>query len=178
MNVNLRRQMYRFVNGDASSTDYGRLLRAHSKSGYGASRRTMNVHRVEEMVALQDGDRLRFAARWVCGTHSVDAVAIADPDEHGGSCPRCDVRLAELEFGLVVVYRCYDAHGSLLYVGSTTNGASTRLAAHRKAAWWPLMDSARTRVERFEHELQARAAELRAIRTEHPRFNVQGRRSA
>jgi hypothetical protein len=173
-----RTQLYRFASGDTSAADYSALVRAYSKSGYAASRRTMNVHRVEEMVGVREGDRIRFAARWICGAHSVDAIAIGDPDQHGGSCERCDSRLAEIEFGLIVVYRCYDAQGDLLYVGSTTNGASTRLAAHRKAAWWPLMDPTRTRIEQFDHELQARAAELRAIRAEHPRFNVYGRRSA
>lgn len=153
------------------------LGRAYSKSGFAASR-AANVHRVEEMVAVRDGSALRFAARWLCGGGSVDAIPIADPDSAGGRCSRCDERLVDIQFGLIVVYRCYDADGELLYVGSTIAGVSTRLAGHKKAAWFPLMDPTKTRLERFDHELQARAAELRAIRTEHPQFNVHGRRAS
>lgn len=172
-----RRVLHRFVHGYVAA-DYRTLVRAHSKSGFAAARRTMSVHRVQEMVAVRDGHALRFAARWICGGGSVDAVPVADSALADGHCARCDERLADLMFGLVAVYRIHDADGGLLYVGSTVNGAYTRIAAHKKAAWWPLMDPSRTRLERFDNELQARAAELRAIRTEHPRFNVMHRRAA
>jgi hypothetical protein len=169
--------LYRFVSGDVEPSCTS-LVRAHSKSGFAASRRTMNVHRVSEMVARRDGATIRFATRWICGGGSVDAVPVADPDSGGARCSRCDERLADLLAGLIAVYRIYDHEGGLLYIGSTTNGVNTRLAGHKKAAWWPLMDPTRTRVDRFDNELQARAAELRAIRAEQPRFNVHGRWSA
>ena len=162
-----RMAIYHFLSGTASA-DEPAHGRAHSKSGFAATRQSANVHRVHEMAVFRDGDRLRYAAKWLCGVGSVDAIPIKDPDGAGGRCGRCDDRLADLEFGLIAVYRCYDSDGVLLYVGSTINGVRNRMSAHRRAAWWPLMDPDRTRLERFESEFQARAAERRAIGAEHP----------
>lgn len=67
------------------------------------------------------------------------------------------------------LYKFRDAHGELLYIGSTGQ-LPTRLAAHAKnQAWWPQvahMDiTAHATVE------QARGAEKAAIRREAPRHN-------
>ena len=139
------------------------------KTGYAAARNRMVVHHVERVIGIRDGDRLRFAARWLCGGRSSDAVIVAEPDAHGGTCARC----AELSLG-PVVYRCLDATGRLLYVGSTGNGATTRLQFHEKnAAWWP--DVVDVQMEHFPTLEAARAAESLAIRTEHPAHNIAGR---
>lgn len=150
------------------------LIKVVSKSGFAAARSRMVVHRVVAMAAVRDCDRIQFGARWVCGNGSVDAVAVADPDAYGGFCERCDEVLADRQTGLCVVYRCFDAAGQLLYVGSTSRGASTRLQFHEKnAAWWPAV--ADVQLESFDRIEAARAAESRAIRTEHPKHNVHGR---
>lgn len=71
------------------------------------------------------------------------------------------------------VYRVFDLGGTLLYVGSTFD-LDSRLRAHEQSApWWPFKADVLTRI--FVDEREARAAELAAIATEHPRWNVIGR---
>ncbi|MFF2571201.1 GIY-YIG nuclease family protein [Streptomyces sp. NPDC058084] len=67
------------------------------------------------------------------------------------------------------VYRLYDAHGALLYIGVTRNPAS-RWKDHRKEMlWWPeVTDKHLTWYGTHE---AAWAAEAHAIRTEGPRYN-------
>jgi hypothetical protein len=71
------------------------------------------------------------------------------------------------------VYRCYDASGRLLYIGSTVDTAVRFRQHERTADWWPYV--ARTEVEAFDSTDAALAAETRAIGTEHPRWNVKDR---
>lgn len=71
------------------------------------------------------------------------------------------------------VYRAYDANGRLLYVGSTVN-VGDRLRYHEgRAPWWLHLSAVTT--ESFEDIRVARQAELAAINSEHPRWNVVGR---
>lgn len=74
-----------------------------------------------------------------------------------------------------VMYRYYDSHGRLLYVGSTKNIAR-RDAEHRAggtgAFWYPTV--ARTRIQVFPTIEAARDAELLAIREEEPHYNLFG----
>jgi hypothetical protein len=173
-----RRAIARFTAGQPAEAP---LVRAAAKTGIALARRTMGlVHLVDELAAVRVDDTLRFAAQWVCGNGSVDAIVVEDADAFGGLCDRCLARATDLEIGLTVVYRVFDAAANLLYVGSTTSGGHARISAHRHAgaAWIPLMDPTRTTFERFDHELAARAAESRAIREEHPRFNKAGRRAS
>lgn len=73
---------------------------------------------------------------------------------------------------LSVLYRCYDAAGALLYVGVTYRLAA-RKSQHRKK--WPwFADVARIDTHEFYWRRDAEAAELRAIRFEGPRYNVEG----
>lgn len=73
------------------------------------------------------------------------------------------------------VYRVYDIHGQLLYVGASVN-VFTRLRAHRQyAEWWPLAHEAT--VTRYENRRMARHVEAIAIREERPQFNVTDERS-
>jgi len=67
------------------------------------------------------------------------------------------------------LYRFFDAAGHLLYVGITSD-LPTRLRTHNRLQnWW--RDVVRTTLEHFDSREAARAAELVAIRDEHPRYN-------
>jgi uncharacterized protein YlzI (FlbEa/FlbD family) len=68
------------------------------------------------------------------------------------------------------VYRCFDADGSLLYVGVSLH-AATRFGQHRQAhEWWS--DVATIRVETFPTRREALDREAEAIREEAPHHNV------
>lgn len=68
------------------------------------------------------------------------------------------------------VYRVYDRHGQLLYVGAAVDVFS-RMREHRRyAGWWFLADSAT--VNRYENRNIARHVEAVAIRDEAPLYNV------
>jgi len=68
-----------------------------------------------------------------------------------------------------VLYRFYDHERELLYVGISKT-AIIRWSQHGSKPWWREVVS--TRVEHFFSRSEARAAELEAIRTERPRYNV------
>lgn len=69
-----------------------------------------------------------------------------------------------------VLYRFYDQHGALLYIGISWQVA-TRMQDHKRTAkWWPQVATVR-----FEHLPDRDAAELAetvAIRSERPRYNI------
>lgn len=71
------------------------------------------------------------------------------------------------------VYRLFDDAGDLLYVGST-KWPRERRYAHKKKAWWPEVESFRLTV--YPNPEHARRVEWLAIATEHPRYNIAGRR--
>lgn len=69
------------------------------------------------------------------------------------------------------VYRLYDAAGALLYVGMSES-VFYRLEQHvKKRPWWSEVDHAE--IEWFATREQIVDAELCAIRTESPRYNIQ-----
>lgn len=71
------------------------------------------------------------------------------------------------------VYRCFDAEGRLVYVGSTGDLFS-RLAQHRATSWWaPTV--AKVKAEFYATGVLAREVERRAIRDEVPRWNKAGK---
>jgi hypothetical protein len=77
-----------------------------------------------------------------------------------------------------LVYRFYDTHQDLLYIGQTTSNHvyPIRWPGHRKAPWWPLV--AFYAVERVPGDTTTLLAiEKLAIQSEHPRFNKQHKRS-
>jgi len=160
----------RFLGWNRPARELG-LCVARSKTGFAATARTGLVHRVKDMAAIRDGDRLRFAARWLCGSTCRDVAPVAAPENGTDVCVRC----AEVALRPNVVYRLYGFDGSLLYIGSSKRGGIERPLGHRARSWWPLVDTSRTLIEHFEHELQARAFESAAIRAEQPEFNVQGK---
>ena len=71
------------------------------------------------------------------------------------------------------VYRAFNAEGVLLYIGSTI-GPAWRMKAHEShTRWWHV--AARFDFEQFDTEAEAREAEIEAIRTEFPRWNIRHR---
>lgn len=73
------------------------------------------------------------------------------------------------------VYRLFDAAGELLYVGASRTPLR-RLRAHQSGqAWWPEVDLTKLQLERFPSQEEAFIAELQAIRSEHPKFNIEGK---
>lgn len=71
---------------------------------------------------------------------------------------------------MTALYRMFDADGRLLYVGITIDIVS-RFRDHRSIKpWWP--DIQTIQLEHFPDRPAARAAELKAITTEFPCYNV------
>lgn len=83
-----------------------------------------------------------------------------------------------LEDATTTVYRHFGAIGELLYVGIAAKYAlrGRTYSHHSNSAWWPLVRS--SMYEDYPNRRAAYAAELRAIRTEHPIYNVAGKRRA
>ncbi|MFG2372596.1 GIY-YIG nuclease family protein [Streptomyces sp. NPDC048504] len=70
------------------------------------------------------------------------------------------------------LYRFFDADGALLYVGITAD-LEKRWSGHQSnKAWWP--DVAEKTVKWHADRSSALSAELEAIRSEAPRYNVAG----
>jgi excisionase family DNA binding protein len=68
------------------------------------------------------------------------------------------------------LYRFYDAHDRLLYVGLTANPGSRWQAHSHDKPWWAQV--ARVTVEHFDGREEVEAAEVAAIKTEKPLHNV------
>lgn len=79
--------------------------------------------------------------------------------------PRVVRRIADMH----AVYRMFDAERHLLYVGRTGN-AGQRFGDHSMKRWFPLV--ATIELEWFATQAEAVLVERRAIRTEHPRYNI------
>lgn len=72
------------------------------------------------------------------------------------------------------LYRCYSVNGDLLYIGISAS-AIARLAQHAEASHW-FNEIARVDIEPFNTREEAEAAELEAIGTEDPLFNIRHKR--
>jgi hypothetical protein len=68
------------------------------------------------------------------------------------------------------LYRFLDRDGTLLYVGITGVGTVRWFTHSRQKEWWP--EVATVDLEHYQDRAEARAAELAAIRTESPRYNL------
>lgn len=68
------------------------------------------------------------------------------------------------------LYRLFDADGRLIYVG-LTHSMADRLKSHRSKWWWPQV--ADLSVVRFADLVEAQQAEIGAIATELPRWNIE-----
>ena len=69
------------------------------------------------------------------------------------------------------VYRYYDRHGVLIYVGITKQGMGRNLQHNQRAEWWPFV--VRQEVEHLPSRAAAMAHEKRLIRQHRPPFNRQ-----
>src|SRR5690349_21062741 len=69
------------------------------------------------------------------------------------------------------VYRYYDEHGVLIYVGITKQGMGRNLQHNGRAEWWPYV--VRQEVEHFDTRPLAAAREKELIRQFRPPFNKQ-----
>lgn len=69
------------------------------------------------------------------------------------------------------VYRYYDRHAVLIYVGITDRDIRRNLEHNKKAAWWPYV--VRQEVDHFESRPEALAREKELIRQFRPPFNTQ-----
>lgn len=69
------------------------------------------------------------------------------------------------------LYRYYDEHGVLLYVGITGRGVSRNSEHNKSKPWWPFVVS--QTVEHFATRAEALGAERRAIGGNRPPYNVQ-----
>lgn len=68
------------------------------------------------------------------------------------------------------LYRHWSVAGDLLYVGRSLN-AVRRLSQHRRSPWY--QEIATVTIDKFPSEEAVHEAEVRAIRTERPRYNKQ-----
>lgn len=68
------------------------------------------------------------------------------------------------------VYEVYDAQGRLIYVGSTRD-VFIRMQQHVTDSWW-IDQVARVKASVYPTVSEARAEEVRRIRSLHPRWNV------
>ena len=71
-----------------------------------------------------------------------------------------------------LLYRLFDAAGSLLYVGITWTPRERWRKHRRRSPWWPLVAAAV--VECYPSENAALRRELAAIKAEAPRCNKRG----
>jgi predicted GIY-YIG superfamily endonuclease len=71
--------------------------------------------------------------------------------------------------GRTALYRLYNEHGSLLYVGISAKPDSRFKQHASDKAWWP--EVARKAVEWYETRRNAEAAEIAAIKANAPHYN-------
>ena len=69
------------------------------------------------------------------------------------------------------LYRHFDQDGELLYVGMSISSLF-RLAGHKRSSWFPQIR--KITIEHYSSKQAARIEEIVAIRTENPRYNIDG----
>jgi hypothetical protein len=161
-------QLFYFSGGyfPAGTRSGAPLLRTVIKSGHALPRWGGFVHRPTRAVAaIHPQHGLVIAAQWWCGDASADVEPIPANAVAGMQrCAKCD----DAALG-PAVYRFFDAANVLLYIGSAERFLKRR-SAHSRAGWWPRV--AREEVQRFTTLAEAHAAEVVAIRSERPVYNV------
>lgn len=124
-------------------------------------RRSDYADALRTSAGIGDDERARWVARAL-------GVSVATAKKYGPN-PRTR---AATKNGPAALYRHYDEHSILLYIG-ITNDPDMRVALHAYTAEW-LHYSARCDVEWHDTRPAALAAERAAIRDERPLFNRQG----
>lgn len=114
-------------------------------------------------VSMSDDPLLKTVARI--------AMAAAEREERGEIVERGQRVMAE-DNKPTTLYRYYDGHGDLLYVGITNTGHGRAEDHVRGAVWWPMAVKADFR--HYPTRAAAMDAEMEAIKNEVPRFNIQG----
>lgn len=71
------------------------------------------------------------------------------------------------------LYRSFDEHGALLYVG-ISHSAMQRLSQHKATSIWH-KQCVHVELEHFDSRKEALEAEDNAIKTELPMFNIKGK---
>lgn len=136
----------------------------HCKAGLAVARGRKIAHHVRWMTSACTEGRIHYFAGWECGDRTWDAVIIADVEQAGSLCRRCE----SLALG-PFVYRCIGAGEQKLYIGSAKSRRS-RMQSHRTASfWWP--EVVRVDIEDQPDIETARRAEAAAIRAEAPLYN-------
>jgi predicted GIY-YIG superfamily endonuclease len=69
-----------------------------------------------------------------------------------------------------ILYRIHGEYGELLYVGATTNPSLRFNSHYHGQPWWD--EATDIKLQRFATADELETAELHAIRTEHPRYNL------
>lgn len=139
------------------------------KTELGAARartRRKVIHRIGWVEAAYTEGRIQYFAGWACGDKSWDVVLIASPAPGSRMCRRCE-SLAQGPF----VYRCFDADGRLLYIGSARCRVGRFQNHSQTSPWWP--EVVRTELTDQPDIETARAAEVLAIKAERPLRNKQ-----
>ena len=144
-----------------------RVFPVTCKADLVVSRHGAMVHRIEAAAGMVSGDRIRYAARYLCGHGSTDVLLLANADAHGGAvCRQCQNGAAG-----AFVYRCFANDGRLLYIGATRR-YGPRMAQHAcSSPWWAEVAD----ISREPHPSlpAALAAERLAIEAENPAYNRQ-----
>lgn len=141
---------------------------------------THTVDSSQNNISLNESVRLRLPVRAICGHIWVPKYADAPKRLKLPECIDCKrisrrpLRNSRPDRSLPhYVYRLFDIHDRLIYVGCTWDPKS-RLDTHAKSSWW-YEQVARTRVVIFPSRLYALEKEREAIGEENPRWNIRGR---
>lgn len=145
------------------------VFRVRPKLGIAASRQVMLAHAVLDAAGVLIRGKITYSARWACDPrHGVlNAIFLDEAQATGKMCHYCFPRIPDAGDCL---YRIYDKSGHLVYIGST-DSIGERIAVHRRIAKW--RDRiADVRTTTYPTLPAARAAEVAAIKAEHPECNI------
>lgn len=125
--------------------------------------RTRRVHRPVFVARCGSAFGVRLMCNaWRIGGRMTDMTHRSD----GVMCLKC----ANATTPAAVVYRAFDRSGQLLYVGRTQNPYARMQAHANSSAWWP--HAVEIAQQRFPTLAEAAQAEVQAILTEGPRYNL------
>ena len=119
--------------------------------------------------AYASRDSRRRVVRMESGTITIPLGALA------GAKPRPSVAPTDDDGAIHALYRHFDGQGQLLYVGITLDpGGRTKCHARNKR-WWLEEEVATMTIEYLPSREALKRAELYAIRSENPKYNIVGK---